>query len=114
MNLILFEAAELSDGELRLAGRRAQHIAEVIRPAVGDALREGSIQVIELQAAMIVGPGSAAFGVIRDLVNYLPVIITPKWVRNRSTPIALETEWRGPLMPGSTRHFTSRSAAISA
>ena len=60
------------------------------RAVVGDALRAGSIQVIELQAAMIVGPGSAAFEVIRDLVNHLPVIITPKWVRRRSTPIALE------------------------
>jgi uncharacterized protein YbjT (DUF2867 family) len=60
------------------------------RAAVGDALRGGSIQVIELQAAMIVGPGSAAFEVIRDLVNHLPVMITPKWVRRRSTPIALE------------------------
>jgi uncharacterized protein YbjT (DUF2867 family) len=60
------------------------------RAAVGDTLREGSIQVIELQAAMIVGPGSAAFEVIRDLVNHLPFMITPKWVRRRSTPIALE------------------------
>ena len=48
------------------------------------------MQVIELQAAMIVGPGSAAFEVIRDLVNHLPLMITPKWVRRRSTPIALE------------------------
>jgi len=60
------------------------------RAVVGDALRDGDIQVIELQAAMIVGPGSAAFEVIRDLVNYLPVMITPKRVRRRSTPIALE------------------------
>lgn len=60
------------------------------RAAVGDALRAGSIQVIELQAAMIVGPGSAAFEVIRDLVNHLPLMVTPKWVRRRSTPIALD------------------------
>jgi hypothetical protein len=30
---------------------------------------QGSIEVIELPAAMIVGPGSAAFEVIRDLVR---------------------------------------------
>ena len=36
------------------------------RAVVGDALRVGTVQVIELQAAMIVGPGSAAFEVIRD------------------------------------------------
>jgi len=68
--------------------KRSRHMEG--RAVVGDALRAGSIQVIELQAAMIVGPGSAAFEVIRDLVNHLPVMVTPKWVRRRSTPIALE------------------------
>ncbi len=68
--------------------KRSRHMEG--RAVVGDVLREGSIQVIELQAAMIVGPGSAAFEVIRDLVNHLPLMITPKWVRRRSTPIALE------------------------
>jgi hypothetical protein len=60
------------------------------RAVVGDALRQGSVQVIELQAAMIVGPGSAAFEVIRDLVNHLPLMIKPKWVRRHSTQIALD------------------------
>jgi hypothetical protein len=38
---------------------------------------------------MIIGPGSAAWEVIRDLVNHLPVMVTPRWVSSRSTPIAL-------------------------
>jgi hypothetical protein len=38
---------------------------------------------------MVIGPGSAAWEVIRDLVNHLPIMVTPKWVRSRSTPIAL-------------------------
>ena len=38
---------------------------------------------------MIVGPGSAAFEVMRDLVNNLPLMVTPKWVFSRSPPIAL-------------------------
>jgi len=38
---------------------------------------------------MIIGPGSAAYEVIRDLVNHLPVMTTPSWVRSLSTPIAL-------------------------
>ncbi len=39
---------------------------------------------------MIIGPGSAAWEVIRDLVNHLPVMVTPRWVSSRSTPIALD------------------------
>ena len=44
----------------------------------------------ELRAGIVVGPGSAAFEVIRDLVYHLPVMVTPRWVRSRSQPIALD------------------------
>ena len=59
------------------------------REETGDILREGAVSVTELRAGMIIGPGSAAWEVIRDLVNHLPVMITPRWVFSRSTPIAL-------------------------
>ena len=59
------------------------------REETGDILREGSVPVTELRAGMIIGPGSAAWEVIRDLVNHLPVMVTPRWVFSKSTPIAL-------------------------
>ncbi len=66
---------------------RSTHLQS--RRQTGDILRAGSVPVTEIRAGMIVGPGSAAWEVIRDLVNYLPVMVTPRWVRSRSTPIAL-------------------------
>ncbi len=60
------------------------------RQETGDILRGYKVPVTELRAGMIIGPGSAAWEVIRDLVNHLPVMITPRWVFSRSTPIALE------------------------
>ncbi len=60
------------------------------RLETGDTLRQGPVPVTEVRAGMIVGPGSAAFEVMRDLVNYLPVMVTPKWVESRSPPIALD------------------------
>lgn len=60
------------------------------RKASGDALRAGSVPVTELRAGIIVGPGSAAFEVIRDLVNHLPMMVTPRWVRAKSPPVALD------------------------
>jgi hypothetical protein len=48
------------------------------------------VPVTELRAGIIIGPGSAAFEVIRDLVFHLPVMVTPRWVDSRSQPIALE------------------------
>ena len=59
------------------------------RKETGDILRAGGVPVTEIRAGMIIGPGSAAWEVIRDLVNHLPVMITPRWVFSRSTPIAL-------------------------
>ena len=45
--------------------------------------------VTEIRAGIIVGPGSAAYEVMRDLVYHLPVMVTPKWVQSKSSPIAL-------------------------
>jgi len=61
----------------------------VSRKLTGDRLRDGPVPVTELRAGIIVGPGSAAYEVIRDLVNNLPVMATPRWVKSRSSPIAL-------------------------
>ena len=59
------------------------------RQETGEILRSGAVPVTELRAGMIIGPGSAAWEVIRDLVNHLPIMVTPRWVSSKSTPIAL-------------------------
>lgn len=65
-----------------------EHLAS--RVETGDALRAGPVPVVELRAGIIVGAGSAAFEVMRDLVGHLPVMVTPHWVRVASPPIALD------------------------
>jgi len=67
---------------------RGQHI--VSRRDTGEVLRRGRVPVTELRAGIIIGPGSAAFEIMRDLVLHLPVMVTPRWVRSLSPPIALE------------------------
>ncbi len=66
----------------------SEHILS--RRDTGEVLRRGSIPVTEIRAGIIVGPGSAAFEVMRDLVYHLPLMVTPRWVRAKSPPIALE------------------------
>jgi uncharacterized protein YbjT (DUF2867 family) len=61
----------------------------VSRKLTGDVLRAGRVPVTEIRAGIIVGAGSAAYEVIRDLVNNLPLMVTPRWVQSRSSPIAL-------------------------
>ncbi|WP_244565317.1 NAD(P)H-binding protein, partial [Escherichia coli] len=60
------------------------------RQATADILREAGVPVTELRAGIIVGAGSAAFEVMRDMVYNLPVLTPPRWVRSHTTPIALE------------------------
>ena len=67
--------------------RGSKHLES--RRETGERLRASGVPVTELRAGIVVGPGSAAFEVIRDLVYHLPVMLTPRWVRSRSQPIAL-------------------------
>lgn len=60
------------------------------RQITADTLRGSGVPVTELRAGIIVGAGSAAFEVMRDMVYNLPVLTPPRWVRSRTTPIALE------------------------
>ena len=62
----------------------------VSRRETGEILREGAVPVTELRAGIIVGPGSAAFEVMRDLVAHLPIMVSPRWIRSKSPPIALD------------------------
>ena len=75
-------------GGLQPADGASPHLAS--RLETGDILRGGPTPVTELRAGIVVGPGSAAFEVIRDLVYHLPLMLAPRWVRSRSQPIALE------------------------
>lgn len=65
----------------------SEHLSS--RLDVGSALRDGNVPVTELRAAMIIGSGSASFEILRYLVERLPAMITPKWVRTECQPIAI-------------------------
>jgi len=74
-------------GGLVPADATSQHILS--RRDTGERLRQHPVPVTEIRAGIIVGPGSAAFEVMRDLVLHLSVMITPRWVSQKSPPIAL-------------------------
>jgi uncharacterized protein YbjT (DUF2867 family) len=59
------------------------------REEVADVLREHGPPLVHARAAMVIGPGSASFDMMRALVERLPVMVCPKWVDTRSQPIAI-------------------------
>jgi uncharacterized protein YbjT (DUF2867 family) len=75
-------------GGLIPEGADSEHLLS--RRDTGERLRAGRVPVTEIRAGIIVGPGSAAYEVIRDLVNHLPLMLTPRWVQSKSSPIALD------------------------
>jgi uncharacterized protein YbjT (DUF2867 family) len=60
------------------------------RQEVGDLLRSSGIPVIEFRASIVIGSGSLSFEMVRALVERLPVMVTPRWVRTPSQPIAID------------------------
>ena len=58
------------------------------RHRVGEILSTSGVTTIEFRASVIIGSGSMPFESIRALVERLPVMITPRWVRQPLQPIA--------------------------
>ncbi|RKE04857.1 SDR family oxidoreductase [Marinifilum flexuosum] len=59
------------------------------RKEVEEILKESRSYVTILRAGIIVGSGSASFEIIRDLVEKLPIMITPQWLLTKCQPIAI-------------------------
>lgn len=59
------------------------------RKKVEEILCSSDIPLTALKAGIIVGSGSSSFEIIRDLVEKLPVMITPKWLKTKTQPIAI-------------------------
>ena len=68
-------------------GSLSKHLRSRIE--VADLLQSGRVPVTDLRAPMILGSGSASFEILRYLVERLPIMITPRWVRSLNQPIAI-------------------------
>ena len=66
---------------------RSRHLTS--RMNTGAQLASTSVPVLELRAGIIIGSGSASFEMLRHLTHRLPIMTTPKWVSNRTQPIAI-------------------------
>lgn len=73
-------------------GNRDESLSKHLRSRqeCGDILRTSGAQVIEFRASIIIGSGSLSFEMIRALVERLPIMICPRWVRVLAQPIAIE------------------------
>ena len=59
------------------------------RKTVEIELQKGDYNFTTLRAGIIIGSGSASFEIVRDLVEKLPIMVTPKWLNTRCQPIGV-------------------------
>jgi uncharacterized protein YbjT (DUF2867 family) len=71
----------VDDGELS-AHLRSRRQVEKLLPEAG-------VPVTVLRAAVVIGHGGISWEITRQLVNHLPMMLTPAWVNTRTQPIAL-------------------------
>lgn len=60
------------------------------RKEVGEILASGNIPVTQLRASLIIGAQGGSYAMLRYLVERLPVMVTPSWVKSLAQPIAVD------------------------
>jgi uncharacterized protein YbjT (DUF2867 family) len=74
-------------GGINNDAKTSKHLSS--RANTGKSLASSTVAVMELRAGIIIGSGSASFEMLRHLTHRLPVMTTPKWVMNKTHPIAV-------------------------
>ncbi|MBW2471240.1 MAG: SDR family oxidoreductase [Deltaproteobacteria bacterium] len=68
----------------------SKHLLSRIETGEILSARPEKLVTIWIRAGVIIGAGSKSFEILRNLVQKLPVMVTPKWVTTRTQPIAVE------------------------
>lgn len=69
------------------ASELSKHLSS--RKNVESILSGSKFALTTLKAGIILGSGSASFEIIRDIVEKLPFMITPRWLKTKCQPIAI-------------------------
>jgi uncharacterized protein YbjT (DUF2867 family) len=71
-----------------LGDERSEHLRS--RAATAATLAEDGPPLVYFRAGMVIGAGSESYRTVRYLVERLPAMIAPAWLRNRTQPIAID------------------------
>jgi uncharacterized protein YbjT (DUF2867 family) len=76
-------------GGLGVKKTASRHLRSRLETGEILSARPEAIQTLWFRAGVIIGSGSASFEIIRNLVQKLPVMITPRWVNTQTQPIGV-------------------------
>src|SRR5210317_1656801 len=77
-------------GGLGVKESASKHLLSRIETGEILAARQDKIATIWFRAGIIIGAGSMSFEILRNLVQKLPVMVTPQWVTTKTQPIAVD------------------------
>jgi uncharacterized protein YbjT (DUF2867 family) len=77
-------------GGLGVKETASRHLLSRIETGEILSARPERLQTIWFRAGVIIGSGSASFEIIFNLVQKLPIMITPKWVATKTQPVGVE------------------------
>jgi uncharacterized protein YbjT (DUF2867 family) len=77
-------------GGLGVKDSASKHLLSRIETGEVLSSRQEEIVTVWFRAGAIIGAGSISFEILRNLVQKLPVMVTPKWVTTRTQPIAVD------------------------
>lgn len=77
-------------GGLGVKESASKHLLSRIETGEILSARDDEIQTLWFRAGVIIGSGSASFEIIRNLVQKLPLMTTPRWVNTKTQPVAVD------------------------
>ena len=77
-------------GGLGEKGTASAHLKSRLETGEVLSARPDRLNVLWFRAGVVIGSGSAGFEIVRNLVQKLPLMITPRWVGTRTQPIGIE------------------------
>jgi uncharacterized protein YbjT (DUF2867 family) len=77
-------------GGLGVKDTASKHLLSRIETGEILSARQERIVTIWIRAGIIIGAGSKSFEILRNLVEKLPIMVTPRWVTTRTQPIAVD------------------------
>lgn len=77
-------------GGLGVKESASEHLLSRIETGEVLSAEPDKIQTIWIRAGIIIGSGSASYEIVRNLLQKLPIMITPLWVRTKTQPVGIE------------------------
>lgn len=77
-------------GGLGVKKTASKHLLSRIETGEVLSARPDKVTTIWVRAGIIIGAGSISFEILRNLVEKLPIMVTPRWVSTRTQPIAVD------------------------